>query len=180
MVTSIFTPTELVKQFDRRTQETEKRVTALVASLKALNHGSGDRKAIDTLADEIGDATFALMNHINAAAENLRANWREADQTRIPSVDDFAAGRDLAVEYLHAIDQANAKLADVEYVAYHAGLLQPYLRRLIDEPRLAHGFDAVVSNFVGMVLEGTVPDIAAVSGFTHSKVYGPNYEQFGG
>jgi galactose-1-phosphate uridylyltransferase len=99
-------------------------------------------------------------------------------ETATPSVADFNAGRDLAVEYLHAAHRAEASVTNaMPHYIYHAGILTKAIERLTASPKMIPGFDAALTAFV-CVTETSVPDVAFIARLSHGHVYGPDFEQF--
>jgi len=92
----------------------------------------------------------------------------------IPSIEDFNAGRDLAVAYIAAAAAATNDGA-LDHENYAAGLLRAYMGRLQDEPRLIDGFDAMLTAILGRLHWGSL-DLGWYSQLRHGAVYGPDFE----
>lgn len=95
------------------------------------------------IAFELLDSAQTALDPVNEAVRSLPAGGVERD---------FLDGRDLAVSMLVEADEVQAKNPDIAYYkrAYRDGKEQrrftrQYLDRLLDEPELLDGFNAVLS-----------------------------------
>lgn len=94
----------------------------------------------------------------------------------IPTVDDFNAGRDLALAYVREAEAATADNSS-DHEVYGVGLLRTYMAKLQAEPRLIDGFDAMVSALLGRLSWGSL-NLEWYSKLRHGAVYGPDFDFF--
>lgn len=91
-----------------------------------------------------------------------------------PTIEDFNAGRDLALAYIRDAEAATAN-GPPDRDVYGVGLLRAYMARLQAEPRLIDGFDAMVTALLGRLRWGSL-DLDYYSHLRHGAVYGPDFD----
>lgn len=98
----------------------------------------------------------------------------------VPTVEDFNAGRDWAFAFVRAAIAANGRCAeacvDAKREVYATGVMRPFLAQLAERPELIDGFDAYLTEIVGLLEEGT--PVVDHPWLTHGMVYGPDFNCF--